>query len=147
LQPDTDVHALINDDFGRLWAGTQMGIAVIDDGKVVRTFTPADGLPGNDVRSLVRVSFKHAFTFSERLDPGPPLGRRRQELKNSLPSIKRIEKEKRIFIEACLFLLCVFGQFEIFTVVSFSFRGSTPEASSGRAATVKGPAHTTAEFG
>ncbi|GAQ84594.1 hypothetical protein KFL_001960110 [Klebsormidium nitens] len=50
--PDPDVHALVNDDIGRLWAGTQMGVAVIDGGAVVRTFTPADGLPGNDVRSL-----------------------------------------------------------------------------------------------
>ena len=56
LQPDPDVHALVNDDIGRLWAGTQMGAAIINGGEVVQTFTPADGLPGNDVRSLVRAN-------------------------------------------------------------------------------------------
>lgn len=61
-----------------------MGIAVIDNGKVVRTFTPADGLPGNDVRSLVRARCKHPLKLSERRDTGSRVGPRRQHLKYCL---------------------------------------------------------------
>lgn len=50
--PDNTIHALCLDGLGRLWAGTQQGVAVIDNGTVVERITPADGLPSPRVNSL-----------------------------------------------------------------------------------------------
>lgn len=50
--PDEAVYALCTDAQGRLWAGTRQGIAIVENGRVVRTIH--DGLPSPEVRALCR---------------------------------------------------------------------------------------------
>ncbi len=50
--PDNAVRALCADGRGRLWAGTQNGVAVIDRETVVRVMGEADGLPSPRVNGL-----------------------------------------------------------------------------------------------
>ena len=49
--PGNDVRCLLAADDGALWIGTSDGLARLKDGSVT-TFTTANGLPGNSIRSL-----------------------------------------------------------------------------------------------
>src|SRR6185437_15721357 len=41
---------------GGLWVGTDHGLNLLRGGRIVKTYTRADGLPSNDVRCLLRDS-------------------------------------------------------------------------------------------
>ena len=49
--PGNDVQCLLATDDGALWIGTGDGLARFENGSIT-TFTTADGLPGNSIRSL-----------------------------------------------------------------------------------------------
>jgi hypothetical protein len=52
VPPQTFIHAMLHDRAGALWLGTHIGLVRYHDG-VVTTFTTKDGLPSDDVKTII----------------------------------------------------------------------------------------------